>query len=168
MYKIFLLILMIFTLQVTNAQTKGKSVLYGYKQNVLPGVNRGVIGEYGEEVDSKGQGGRNYFIYISSASRIYPAEMWIKGEPYSISMEIVRSTPVTRIGQPGQESIELVPRTDRQVLKLVPTTYREMKNFGDVRSLAAKNELVVVYKQNGKFFYNSLVQLADLDDAAMQ
>jgi hypothetical protein len=168
MYRIFFLTLIIFSAQLVNAQAKGKSVLYGYKQDVMPGVNRGVINESGEEVQSGGQVGRNYFIYISSTSRIYPAEMWINGEPYSISMEIIRSTPVTRIGQPGQESIELVPRTDRQVLKLVPRPYRETKSFGNVRTLASNNELVVVYKQNGKFFYNSLINLAELEDAAMQ
>jgi hypothetical protein len=53
-------------------------------------------------------------------------------------------------------------------LLLTPATYTETKNAGDVSTIARSNELVVLYKQNGKFYYNKLGKLETLPAAAMQ
>src|SRR5688572_11930591 len=76
------------------AQLEGKARLYGYVQEVLPGAKNSVIVEGGEEVNKPKKPGKNYRIYVESDSRVYPVEIWINGEPFSASMDIINSTPV--------------------------------------------------------------------------
>ncbi|MBA2744765.1 MAG: hypothetical protein H0U44_00935, partial [Flavisolibacter sp.] len=99
---------------------------------------------------------------------IYPAEMWINGVAYSVRMEIINNTPVEMDLSFNQEKKQLVPKTALKVLKLTPAPYTQTKYFGDISRIAANNELVIVYKQNGKFFYNSVKNMKELEAAAMQ
>lgn len=149
------------------SQTKGSATIYAYEQSVLPGAQRGIIEEGGSEVVTDSRTGKNYFIYIASSSRIYPAEMWINGIPYSISMEIISRTPVINTNQLG-DTVELVPSTNLKVLKLTPVPYTESKNYGNISEQTKNNALVIVYKQNGRFYFNSKKQFENLEAAAMQ
>ena len=152
----------------SSAQTEGSSRLYGYVQPVLPGANNTVIVEGGEQVTEPKKTGKNYRIYIESTSRVYPVEIWIKGEPFSARMDVISSTPV-EFGSEGTGNRKvLVPKTSKKVLLLTPYTYTETKNAGDVSTIASSNELVVLYKQNGKFYYNKLEKFEILEAAAMQ
>jgi hypothetical protein len=168
MKKIFLLAVLFAVCLLSFAQEKGNAKLFGYKQAVLPGTPGGVINEGGQEVSTETASKKNYRIYIQSASRIYPVEMWIEGQPYSVSMDIITTTPVVHGTEAMNNRKELVPKTGQKVLMLTPRTYTETKNVGDMRSIAMENELVVVYKMNGKFYYNSLEKLSHLETAAMQ
>ena len=167
--KTVLLIILILAFQLnTAAQTQGSAKLYGYVQEVLPGANNSVIMEGGEQVNEPKKTRKNYRIYIESASRVYPVEIWVMGEPYSARMDIISSTPVVFGSDSTGNRKVLVPKTTKKVLLLTPAPYIETKNAGDVRSIAASNELVVLYKQNGKFYYNKLEKLETLQAAAMQ
>ena len=168
MKTIILLILILSFNSKCLGQTEGSAKLYGYVQPVLPGANNSVIAEGGEQVTEPKKTGKNYRIYIESSSRVYPVEIWINGEPYSARMDVISSTPV-EFGSEGTGNRKvLVPKTSKKVLLLTPATYTETKNTGDVRSVASLNELVVLYKQNGKFYYNKLEKLEILEAAAMQ
>ena len=90
---LFFLLLIVFHMN-SSAQTEGSSRLYGYVQPVLPGANNTVIVEGGEQVTEPKKTGKNYRIYIESTSRVYPVEIWIKGEPFSARMDVISSTPV--------------------------------------------------------------------------
>lgn len=164
----FILAMLILFSQYSSGQAKGSAVLYGYIQEVLPGVNHNVIMEGGEEVASPHNPKRNYRIYIESSSRIYPVEMWIKGERYSAGMDIINKTPVVFGSDSAGNRKVLVPHTTGKLLLLTPTPFIEVKNAGDVSSIAKSNELVVLYRQNGKFYYNALAKLEYLQAAAMQ
>jgi hypothetical protein len=168
MKKYMLLLLLLAGLINSNAQTEGNAKIYGYQQQVLPGANNNVVVEGGGETTAQNTPRKNYKIYIVSASRIYPVEMWINGTQYSVKMDIISSTPVMHGNEAAGNRKELVPKTSQKVLLLTPASYTEKKNVGDVRSIAQENELVVLYKQNGRFYYNSLKNLEQLDAAAMQ
>ena len=168
MNKYFLFLLLIAFGFKSSAQTEGSAKLYGYVQEVLPGANNSVIVEGGEQVTEPKKAGKNYMIYIESTSRVYPVEIWIKGEPYSASMDVISSTPVVFGSENTGNRKVLVPKTTKKLLMLTPSPYIETKNTGDVSAIASSNELVVLYKQNGKFYYNKLEKLETLQAAAMQ
>jgi len=153
------------------AQLKGTATLYGYRQEVLPGAAKGGIEMSGAEEKSPAKSGTNYFIYLVSDSRVYPSEIWVDGAPYSARVELVKTTPVTNAPSPavaGEAPVVLVPKTDRQVVRLTPAPVIQEKQSARVKSLAGSNAIVVVYKQGGKFFYATLKELKPLQAAAMQ
>ena len=168
MKKILFLLLIIAVSVTSRSQTEGSAKLYGYIQDVLPGANNTVIVEGGGQVNEPAKPKKNYRIYLESTSRVYPVEIWINGQPYSARMDVISSTPVVFGSETTGNKKELVPKTSRKVILLTPAPYIASKNTGDVESIASTNELVVLYKQNGKFYYNKLEKLEQLEAAAMQ
>ncbi|HEX6335179.1 MAG TPA: hypothetical protein VFZ78_13190, partial [Flavisolibacter sp.] len=136
---------------------------------VLPGLRPGEIAEEGSQPTTQAGSRRNYFIYMTGSSRIYPAEMWIHGEPYSVLVEPV-STPVEYRSSQSEnvQPIVLVPATSEKVIRLTPAPAIEAKLTATGRKLSTDNALVVVYKANGKFHYQVLAELKQLPTAAMQ
>lgn len=161
------LFICLFSLTVC-AQTKGTVKLYGYKQSVSTGMVNKVISEGGQEVPTAQKPRYNYMFYVVSTGRVYPSEMWIKGEAYSVRAEVISKTPVMHQGNPSSTNITLVPKTTQKVLMLTPAPAIAYKQHAIGKKLAATNEFVLVYKQNGKFFYNTISKLKQLDTAAMQ
>lgn len=168
MKNFFLLAMIIMFSLYASGQAKGSARLYGYVQEVLPGANQNIIMEGGEEVTNAAKPKKNYRIYIESSSRIYPVEMWIHGERYSAGMDIITQTPVVFGSDSTGNRKELVPKTSGKVLSLTPSPFIEVKDAGDVSRIAQTNELVVLYRQNGKFYYNTLSRFEHLQAAAMQ
>lgn len=154
------------------AQTKGNAVLYGYKQAVLPGANPRVISEETGEVENvMKKANYNYFFYMSSTARLYPSEIWIDGEGHSVKVETVKKTPVEIINSNtplSPKKTTLVPKTTRRVIQLTPTPQISGKKMLKVKNLSRTHELVVVYKMNGKFYYQTMKKLIVLEAAAMQ
>ena len=150
------------------AQTEGPAVLYGYVQTVSPGAPPRNIDE--GMADAKIHTGKNYFIYIEADTRVYPAAMWIEGVAYSPRMRTIASTPITQnnANVPAAAPVVLVPQTNRRVLQLILAPAIESKNSGKAASMAKDHELVVLYKMNGKFYYNTLTKLEKLPAAARQ
>lgn len=147
------------------AQKEGASKVYGYKQKVMPGTIR--VDEYGREVQRKPQ--YNYFIYLASTSQVTPVEIWINGESYAPIVNNVSNTPV-KYSHPtsGNGEKVLVPKTTRKVLQLSPSLNKIQKPVQQGKTLSAKNELVIIYKGNGKLYYKALSKLNELDALAMQ
>ncbi len=167
MKKYIFILLFSFCACNSKSQTKGNATIYAYEQSVLPGAQRGVIEEGGSEIKTESNGAKNYFIYITSTSRIYPAEIWIHGKVYSVRMEVISKTPVINTTPLG-DTVELVPSTTRKVLQLSPAPYTESKQYGDINEQTKNNALVIVYKQNGRFYFNSQKEFKRLEAAAMQ
>ena len=157
------------------AQQNGKIKLYAYYQPVTPGIQKARdIDESGNRVSANGTGSTgNYMIYAvpASTARIYPVEIWVKGQKYGISMKTITQTPVTHSNPSNPanpKTVVLVPKTSGNVLQLRPTDAVPGKHFAAAERLAQSNELVFVFKQGGKFYYQPLAKIADLDAAAMQ
>jgi hypothetical protein len=171
MKKIISLALLIFAINfIAQAQTKGNAKIYGYVQSVSGGAspNRS---EPPELQNNKGAG-NNYYIYLAlgTASRIYPSEIWIKGDLYGVQTKPIKKTPVvmeSEVFAPTEERI-LVPKTTQKVTQLIPVASNGEKTSAKRESLAKSNDVVVVYKLAGKFYYATLKSLTSLQNAAMQ
>ena len=169
MKTIFFFILMSAATLFAAAQSKGTVKLYGYGQ----WVSRGKAPEIDENTGlrTSAGAGRNYFLYATSVTRIYPTEIWIEGTRYGVSLNSIGTTPVeysdeTNIGAPKKL---LVPKTTRKVIQLVPTKVTVGKGkSAKALTLAKSNAVVLVYKQGGKTYYTTLASLNDLETAAGQ
>lgn len=151
------------------AQTRGNIRLYGYKQTVSGG-KAPELDENTKTRVSEGAG-TNYFLYTVSSSRIYPVEAWVEGHHYGLMVDSIKETPVeygdeNNIGSPKKV---LVPETSQKVFRLTLIPPVEGKSTGkQAKPLAATNDFVLVYKMNGKFYYNTLKSLSSVESAAMQ
>ncbi|HEX8314741.1 MAG TPA: hypothetical protein VF609_07110 [Flavisolibacter sp.] len=151
------------------AQTKGTAKIYGYQQQVSGGASP-------DRSQAPGSGDRqragvNYYIYLSlpGSVRIYPAELWINGVLYGVQFKMESKTPVLlQSNDPALNDRVLVSKTAQKVIQLIPIPANGAKKSAKGHSLAKANEVVVVYKQNGKFYYSSLQKLTGLENAAMQ
>lgn len=156
------------------AQTRKDVKLYGYIQAVIAGaVPRSIIDESGQERPSEYKPRYNYLFYLTSPSgvRVYPTEVWLKGKQYKAKWEAVPSTPVqfTNHNIPNRPTtITLVPKTGASVLSITPSTGPITKVYAGARKIAAANELVVVYRMQGKFYYARLPKVTELEPAVMQ
>ena len=155
------------------AQAQSSVKLYGYVQSVTPGMAGKQLDENGKAVKKSPAKLYNYFMYLSSASknRMYPVEIWIKGERLGVRAEAVSTTPVTTVVDDGSmkaKTIVLVPETTAKVWLLTGTREPLLKEFPKAKTLANTNELVLIYKLNGKFGYATLKAFQQLSAAAMQ
>ena len=169
MKKVLFLAAVVFLNSVAYSQTKGVISLYGFKQSVSGGKAPDVI--EGSSVRTNGPGGKNYYIYATSPSRIYPSEIWIEGIQYGVSIRSIAKTPVEYSDEAniGSQKTVLVPKTSEKLIQIIPVPITGKKSTGTkVNSLSASNELVVVYKQHGKFYYTALKSLSRLESAVMQ
>jgi hypothetical protein len=170
-YTIILLIAFLGIASFAQAQSGVK--LYGYVQSVTQGVAGKQLDENGKVVKKTPAKLHNYFMYLTSTSknRMYPVEIWIKGERLGVKAEAVSTTPVTTVvddGSMNAKTIVLVPETTSKVWLLTGTREPLLKKFPKAKTLAEKNELVVVYRLNGKFGYATLKEFQQLSSGAMQ
>ncbi|MBB1284916.1 hypothetical protein HRH25_11085 [Flavisolibacter sp. BT320] len=169
MKKLFLVGFLLSFIIAASAQEKGTVKLYGYYQAVSAGKAPEMNPETGLRTSS-GQG-KNYFLYAVSSSRVYPAEIWVEGTRMGVTIRTITTSPVmygddANIGSPKKE---LVPKTAQRVTQLILAPAAEGKDFGNRgKTLAETNEIVLVYKQNGKFYYSVLPKLTALDSAVAQ
>jgi hypothetical protein len=169
MKKLLFLSAIVFLNFSSYAQAEGTIKLYGFKQLVSGGRAPDIVA--GTTTKTSNGAGRNYFIYAASSSRIYPSEMWIEGVRYGVSVRLIAKTPVeysdeANVGSPKKV---LVPKTSKKVIQLTPIPAMVSKSIPvKPQALAASNELVVLYKQNGKFYYAAIKALSGMVGAAMQ
>lgn len=150
------------------AQTEGPALLYGYVQSVSPGAPPQNWDEGNENASVKA--GKNYFIFLATDARAYPSMMWVEGAAYTPRVTIVRSTPVERknANLTNADPSVLVPGTNKQVIQLIPAPAIDGKNSKKAVLLSKNHELVVLYKLNGKFYYNTLTKLTVLTGESRQ
>ena len=172
---ILLLTAILFIISSGNAQTRNDVKTYGYIQPVGRGVSPSMDIDEAGSVKSTGlKPGSNYFIYIAGPAtmRIYPIEMWLKGEKFSAKPTAVNNTPVLMADPSlpdGPNRITLVPKTSKKIFMLTPGNANVTgKSLAIAKSKARTNELVVVYKMNGKLYYSALEKLNILERASMQ
>ena len=161
----YLLVLSVCFCATSIAQTEGASKLYGYKQKVMPGTIR--VDDNGREMPRKSQ--YNYFIYLASTTKVTPVEIWINGEVYSVTVHEV-STPV-EYRHPSSANNNpkiLVSKTNRHVLQLETSLNKIQNPNARGKSLSAKNEMVIIYKGGGKWYYKAVSKLDELEPLAMQ
>lgn len=168
----FLALLPVLAGQALRAQTGDR--LYGYSQVVTPGIAaRGDIDANGNTTGKKQETRYSYQIFLVTAAktRVYPVELWIKGNPYSARPEAVQQTPVEQVDDnvPAypQKKV-LVPKTTQKVTRLVPAPHIGSKTSAKAKQLAGTNEVVLVYKQGGKTYHKTLKQLTPLPPASRQ
>ena len=128
--------------------------------------------EQGKTVEAKQEVNKNLFIYLAypPGLNLYPVEVWMKGELYSIKQQPAH-TPVVIVYENGQyepETVILVPTTTDTVFQLILTDRSPSKNTTIKKSLAETNDLVVVYKLNGKFYSQTLKKIKGLRMGIMQ
>lgn len=175
MKKTLLLLVIALHFFISKAQTRNDVEIFGYIQPVTRGVSPETnIDETGNLKTKAAKQGSNYFIYITvpAASHVYPIEMWIKGEQYTSKPETINTTPI-QIADPalpgGPNLITLVPKTTKKVIKLIPgKTGIPGKTIKTAKSKSKTNELVVVYKMKGNFYFSLLKKLILLESATMQ
>lgn len=154
------------------AQTTGIK-LYGFRQSVAKGVHSSYeTDEQGNKVNPKIEIHTNLFIYWAYPSNLnlYPVEIWVNGEQYSVKTSPAK-TPVTIIYDNGKfapETVILVPKTADTVTQLLISERLPAKSSEIKKSLAETNDLVVVYKLNGKFYSQTLKKIKALRMASMQ
>jgi hypothetical protein len=169
MKKIYLILAVLSFAIFVNAQTEGASKLYGYKQVVIPGtVPKKIIEEDGKQTTLEVKQRYNYFIYLVSSGIVTPTEVWINGKVYSVTTVDV-STPVEHQNPAqGNKAKLLVPKTSKKTLQLSLSGAELSKPSSKGKTLAAKNELVVIYKGGKKTYYKTVKKLTELDAAEMQ
>jgi hypothetical protein len=155
------------------AEAQSTVKLYGYTQRSTPGIAGRERDENGQIKKPANNNLYSYFIYLTgpSKSRMYPAELWIRGERLGVKAETVLQTPVEITKDnvtTTSEKVTLVPKTTAKVLQLTGTRETPGKKFIKAKNLATTNELVVVYKLNGKFYYATLKKFTSLNSVALQ
>jgi hypothetical protein len=152
---------------------QGVVKLYGFKQPVVKGVpSTYETDEQGNKVEPKDKLHTNVFIFLSYPPGVIitPVEFWMDGLLYSIKQEPVQ-TPVEIIYENGlheAEKIILVPQTADTVIRILLTEKLPFKTPAIKKSSADTNELVIVYKMNGKLFTQSLKKIKGLRMDAMK
>lgn len=173
----FLLLTAILMVATNGLKAQSKSdKLFGYSQVTTPGIAKAdeIENLDGTVTQTTGSGNnKNYFIYLSTLSktRVYPMEVWIKGEAFSARSETITNSPV-QISGPGvrgnPQKTTLVPKTTQKVTRLIPIPLMGGKSTDRGETLAAQNDLVVVYKQGGKTVYKTLKNIKELSPKALQ
>jgi len=157
-----ILFIALFTIAFASFSQTGVKV-YGYVREVSPGIVPHGNRENGKAIEQV-KATPNYLVYLSSPSKIPTVveEMWINGQRFSTQTEGVAKTPVILPNNTGK-STTLVGKTSNKVQQVVPMPSTEGKEFSLARKKAAVNELVVVYRQNGKYYSATLKKITKLE-----
>ena len=108
-----------------------------------------------------------YFIYLihPKNSKVIPVQMWLQGQLYSINTKPNVQTPVEindNMIPSDPTKITLVPKTDQQVVQLIPIAATTLKTTTG-KDKVKTNEAVIVYKLNGKFYTVAQKKLTRLE-----
>lgn len=142
-----------------NAQTRSDVKLYAYARPVTGGVPPRISSQENNlQFYTAPKAKYTYLIYLEGPvrTRIYPVEMWLLGERKGVSVSFVKKTPVEM--ETGEipnysKTITLVPKTSHRVYRLDLGPSLPGKEMAAARAKAADNEVVVIYKYAGKFYY---------------
>jgi hypothetical protein len=165
MKQLYVLIIALTCALFSSAQTEGASILYGYFQKQTPGTIR--VDDNGNEKPRQQQ--YNYFIYLASGITVVPTEIWINGQPHAVTVTEV-SSPV-QYKHPNRAENKpqtLVPKTSRKVLQLTPSAAVIEHHFAKTMTMASKNQVVVLYRANTRWYYKTLLKLKELEPVMMQ
>ena len=174
--KYFLILIALSVLLSTKlfAQSKQDVKLYAYARPVTGGVMPRIsTQENGSQTMIKPKTKYSYLFYLEGPKklRIYPVELWIKGDRHGIKATDVNTTSVEiSTGELPQytKTITLVPETSNRVYQLDLGMAITGKEMAAARTKASSNELVVVYKYAGKFYYAAEKKIKVLEPVVLQ
>lgn len=169
---IFFTLAFIATAFLIQAQEDGITI-YGFRQQSTGGMQkRGDIDETGKLVKKEPAQIFKNLIYLASASkaRIYPVQMWIKGEAFSVNANVVTSEQLLKedANRHAGKIKAVVYKAGQTIWKLTPKPLVIDKSGGRAKALAIANDVVVLYKMSGKLRYGVLKKFTDLDPVALQ
>jgi hypothetical protein len=166
MKQLFFTICLSLLANIVLAQSKGKIKLYAYQQS----VSKGKAPEVTDGPQTSTGTGRNYWIYTVAPGRIYPAELWLDGTRYGVTFNTIKKTPLEweDAGNIGAPKKILVPKSTGTTLQVVPTGATDKTIGKAAASLARSHAVVLVYKQNGKFYYVTQKTWNDMESTQMQ
>ena len=156
------------------AQTRKDVKLYAYARPVTGGVPPKIsTQENNLQVYSSPKAKYNYLIYLEgpAKTRIYPVEMWLFGERKGLRVSFVKKTPVEiKTGDIPQyaKTITLVPKTSNRVYQLDLSPALPEKEMAAAKEKAAANDVVVVYKFAGRFYYAVQHKIKMLEPVVLQ
>ncbi len=140
--------------------------LYGYRQKVVPGITAArELNENGTSHNVAAETLQDYFLYLSAPAKsgVYVVEGRLDGQRVGLISKAVSSPVVLPPSLPTGESVEAVPKLPGIVLQITTTTASTAtKASARAETLAVANEMVVVYKLNGKVGYATLWKLKEL------
>jgi hypothetical protein len=124
---------------------KNRMLLYAYEQKVTPGIAPA-------QKEDEERNGFQYYIYLTTpqSKTVNPVALWIKGVQFGVKVKDA-STPIESTS-PDDSAMILVPKTEQRTYRLFPVKNIPAKG-PDSTSLARLNEVVLVYKMNGKFHF---------------
>ena len=156
-----------------NAQTRTDVQLYAYVRSVSGGMAPRIsTHENNLQTVETRHAKFTYLIYLEGPdkTRIYPVEMYIRGERTGVRFTVKKSPVEIQTGDTPAPSktITLVPKTLNRVYQLdpAPLTMGTKINFKQTQVLS--NELVVVYKYAGKFYYAVQEKFTVLEPVVLQ
>lgn len=172
MKKFYLAFLFSFAVFMIHAQP-AKDKIYGFQQRVSPGAKAaGDIDENGRLIKKKSREVFHYTIYLTTVSkaRIYPVQMWINGEAFSVKSKAVAQLPAvqTNIDAPAAKVKPLIPETAGEIIKLTPMPLTVDKGSVKAKALARQNAVLVLYKKEGKLHYGVLKKFTGLAPLSLQ
>ena len=105
-----------------------------------------------------------YYIFLSipKGTTVEPVEIWIRGEAYSLSREIVKPPVFAPKGALGKPQLMVAENRD-VIMKLTPLPYIKGKIFTRAREKSKANELVVVYRLNNIYHSATLKEFTRLE-----
>jgi hypothetical protein len=156
------------------AQTRKDVKLYAYARPVTGGAAPKISSQENNlQVYTSPKAKYNYLIYLEgpAKTRIYPAEIWLFGERKGVRVSFVKKTPVQiKTGDIPEYSktITLVPKTSNRVYQLDLSPALPEKEMTAAKNKAATNDVVVVYKYAGKFYYAVQNKMKMLEPVVLQ
>lgn len=152
------------------AQTRGTIKIYAYKQASVPGVNRQIAEEGKSPIEQSSSQKFTYHLFAVSPETAYPVTVWIDGQEFSAKGYRERTTPVEMKVQDGEkvQTKVLVPVSQLQVLRITPMPLIAGKSMPAAKKAADENEFVLVYKKDGKFYYNFINKIELLPPVVLQ
>lgn len=147
--------------------------LYGFRQQVSPGITKAAdIDESGRVTKRKTATSVQHAIFFTTASktRIYPVQVWLNGEAFSVKAETLEHPPVTYSNSDAviTKPKLLFPQSAGTIYRLTPMPLLADKSNGKGKALAQANAVVLLYKKSGKMQYGVLKKFTDLEPASLQ
>ena len=155
-------------LAVLAVQAQKKEIrLHGFSQGVSSGIRKTTVDEKGEMITEKKSGSKTLLLFLESPAgvKLNVTELWINGEKhrFEINPEKSRVLLNTGLSMPGQEEKTLIPKTDNQIIRIIPWEKMAITEKHK-RKIVMKNPVVVFYTVNGRSCYRALDQLEILPD----
>jgi hypothetical protein len=142
---------------------------FAFEQDNVPGTKPvGITDENGNPV-RKVAAKKNYFIFLSfnKSYNITPTQVFIKGNPLTITSTLARKTPIELVNNniPNKpQKIMLVPTTTNKVLEIqVTEAPGGFAKSTTLQKLTDKNDVVIVYSWKKKTYFLTLKKLKKLD-----